>query len=440
MRNRIIIAVLLCLCVWTAGAGLGGGLPAFAAEGGDQIPEWLRVPEEEADPSEQNTKEKEKAAVSGAAVQAAPDLRLFTEKEIEEGLALCRAFPVYVQVKGKPVETARGDAPPVILRGRTLIPARAFFEAAGAQVEWDNQQRLVTVKYNQRVVEIKIDSTEARVDGQVKKLEVPALILDHDKDGTGSTMVPLRFVSEGLGSEVVWINDTRTANIFPPPRELTGENTGTFQTEQGPLPLLNDNARKKLVVIDIGHGGSDTGAIAGEGTPQELYEKDVNLAVGLKLKEYLEKAGMNCHFTRLDDASVGLRERPRIANELKADVLVSIHNNSSDYSKPNGTEVHYYTKVSEDGKDEYALYGLYSRTIADLVQKELLAVLNTFDRGIKESPKLAVLRRSSMPAIIVEGAFLSNEKDLELIRSPGYAEKYAYAVARGLVTAMNRAY
>ena len=363
-----------------------------------------------------------------------------TKSDVSRGLLYCREYPVTVKIEGVAVLTKEKDVPPLIIAARTLIPARAFFEALGATVEWDAENRIVTVENDGSTVELVIDSPVAKVEGKAKILEVPAMIIDHDEDGNGSTMVPLRFVSEGLGAEVSWIEATRTANIVPASTETEEEEASTFETNYGPLNILNSNAKEKMIVIDIGHGGRDTGSIGNQEMPDELYEKDVNLEIGLKVKELLDQAGARYKFTRESDVSMPLYDRPALANDIGADILVSIHNNSFDTEKPEGTEVYYYSKVDEQGLDEGALYGIYSKDIAVLVQKEMVDILGTVDRGAKESEHLAILRRSSMPAIIIEGAFMSNPGNLEKIRTAEFKEKYAYALVKGLITTMNSAF
>ncbi|MBK5247150.1 MAG: N-acetylmuramoyl-L-alanine amidase [Peptostreptococcaceae bacterium] len=365
---------------------------------------------------------------------------IITKADVSRGLLYCREYPVTVQIDDVDVPTKEKDVPPLIVGARTLIPVRAFFEALGATVEWDAENRIVTIENDGSTVELVIDSPVAKVEGKAKILEVPAMIIDHDEDGTGSTMVPLRFVSEGLGAEVSWIEATRTANIVPASTETEEEETSTFETNYGPLNILNSNAKEKMIVIDIGHGGKDTGSIGNQNSSDELYEKDVNLEIGLKVKDLLDLAGARYIFTRESDVSMELYDRPALANDIGADILVSIHNNSFDTEKPEGTEVYYYSKVDEQGLDEGALYGIYSKDIAVLVQKEMVDILGTVDRGAKESEHLAILRRSSMPAIIIEGAFMSNPGNLEKIRTTEFKEKYAYALVKGLITTMNSAF
>jgi len=358
-----------------------------------------------------------------------------TQIDVTRGLLFCRDYPVTVQIKGKPVSTGDQDVPPVIIGERTLIPVRAFFEAMGAQVSWDDETRMVTVQDGDTRVELVIDSPVTKVDGKEILLDVPAMIIDHDQDGNGSTMVPLRFVSEGLGFQVSWEGETRTANVI-----LAGSSMPVESEEEWPLDVLSDQAKEKTIIIDIGHGGKDPGSIGNEDLPDEIYEKDVNLAIGLKLKVLLEQAGAKFLFTRETDTYMSLYDRPAFANDNGGDIFVSIHNNSSDYAKPEGTEVYYNSKTDENGQDEMALYGIRSKDVGELIQKELVAALGTTDRGAKEGPKLVVLNRTSMPAIVIEGAFMSNPSNLAMIQTEAYKDNYAYAVAKGLIEALNAAF
>ncbi|MGP1569774.1 MAG: N-acetylmuramoyl-L-alanine amidase family protein, partial [Eubacteriales bacterium] len=192
--------------------------------------------------------------------------------------------------------------------------------------------------------------------------------------------------------------------------------------------------------IDIGHGGKDRGAVGHENQPDQLLEKDANFSVGLKLYQNLSKAGAKVYLTRDKDIYYTLKERAYMANGINATIFVSIHNNSTVSAKPNGTETIYNTKLNKEGKSEMELYGIASKDIAKNVQKEMVAALGTFDRGTKNRPELGVVRRTKMPAIIVEGAFLSNEEDFAKMKQPDFAEKYARAVAQGIIKSMNEAY
>jgi len=111
---------------------------------------------------------------------------------------------VKVKVNDKPIIF---DVAPVISEGRTLVPLRYIFEALGAEVKWDAATRTVTgIKGSDEIV-LNIDSKDAVVNGETRKPDVPATILN------GRTLVPARFISESLGAEVLWDGDSKTVII-----------------------------------------------------------------------------------------------------------------------------------------------------------------------------------------------------------------------------------
>lgn len=346
-----------------------------------------------------------------------------TPTEIREGLEFCAEYPATLKYDGELIEFSKDLCPPTIIRNRTLIPARQLFEAMGGKVDWDPDNGKVVVSVAESTVSLTIGSNKAIVNGTEKSLEVPALIIDHDGDLYGSTMIPLRFVSEELGYAVAWDDNARTANVF----------------DLYDLPELNEAAAKKLICIDPGHGGDDPGAIGHEDLEDQIYESDINLRVAITLRDLLVASGANVIMTRDDDIKIGKYDRAALANAAAADIFVSVHNNSSDRSTINGTTTYYYNRVMENGGSEFDLYGISSETLAAAVQDSLKPLLETMNNGIVEYPELAVLNKTNMPSIVIEGAYLSNEGDFALISKDDYPFKYAYGVARGLITAMNDA-
>lgn len=111
---------------------------------------------------------------------------------------------ISVVLNGRPVVF---DQPPVIVNSRTIAPIRAIFEAMGAQVFWNETERTVTVRNETTTIQVKIDSTQAYVNGTEKILDVPAQIIN------SRTLVPVRFISESLGATVDWTDTTRTVTI-----------------------------------------------------------------------------------------------------------------------------------------------------------------------------------------------------------------------------------
>ena len=385
-----------------------------------------------------------------------------TQQDIDEGLAFCDEYPVRLVLDGEEIIFEEGDMPPVIIRERTLIPARAVFEAMGGVVDWDEEKEEVQVALDDTIVVLTIGSNVAWVNEEAQILEVPALIIARPGELYGRTMIPARFTAEALGCEVDWEDVDRTVIIASPylsgeengeegegGDEENGENggetgepgTGELPFGFAPLPMMNERAAQRLIFIDVGHGGRDPGTTGDKGKPNELDEKTVNLEIGLYLRDYLREAGARIYMSRETDRFIVTDERPEMANNMGADLFVSIHNNASETSlQANGTEVHYYSKVDEEERDEKELYGIYSKDVAERVQKEMLRALGTFDRGTKNSPRLIVLNRTAMPAIVIEGAFLSNAGDLALIRSEDFARRYAYATAKALIEIMNETF
>ncbi|WP_312353294.1 N-acetylmuramoyl-L-alanine amidase [Aminipila sp.] len=376
------------------------------------------------------------------------------QSDIKEGLTFCELYPVKLALDGKEISFLQKDVPPVIIKERTLIPARALFEAMGGKVTWNNDTQSVHVTYDDTEVVLTIGSDKALVNGQSKELEVPALIIDHDNDYYGSTMIPVRFTAEALGCNVGWEDATRSVVIASPAKpEIpiidskdgdnnqngnTGNDWDTSTTWQ--YEKLNEAAKGKLVVIDMGHGGKDSGSIGHKNMSDELSEKELNLPIGIKLNEYLKSAGVSTYVLRETDIYYTLLERAQKSNDAGATIFISIHNNSSESSAPNGTEVLYNSKSNTEGKSEMDLYGIQSKAIAQNVQNEMVKSLGTHNRGIKNSPEMAVLNKTYMPAIIVEGAFLSNESDFEMMKKADYTDKYALAVAKGIIKSLNEAY
>jgi len=130
-----------------------------------------------------------------------------TQKDIDDGIAFCKDYPVSLQVDGNPVEP---DVPPVIIRERTLIPARAVFESMGAAVSWDENARLVEITMGTSNVKLTIDSDTAFVNGAAVTMEVPAMIID------SRTLIPVRFVAESLSWVVGWDDLSRTVKLTSP--------------------------------------------------------------------------------------------------------------------------------------------------------------------------------------------------------------------------------
>ena len=186
------------------------------------------------------------------------------------------------------------------------------------------------------------------------------------------------------------------------------------------------NPKKPLVAIDAGHGGHDPGTVAVNGSK----EKDYALDMALRLKSSLEKLGIGVFLTRDNDFYPELYERSRLANDLGADLFVSIHVNSADKNpSARGTETLFYPSQGKAGQ-------LTGRMFAEIMQKNLISTLHTTDRGIVERPNLVVLYSTNMPSVIVETAFASNKGDVEFLESAAFRKRVAGAVSDSVMQAL----
>ena len=218
--------------------------------------------------------------------------------------------------------------------------------------------------------------------------------------------------------------------------------------------------RVKTVVIDPGHGGIETGATGKFGN----LEKDIALAVGLKLKALIERnMGLEAVMTRDRDVDVSLENRSAIANNHKAGVFISIHANGAVQRKAGGSETFFLSlnatdeetrrlaylenngqdlqnSVDPSSDDDLMMilwdmaqnaYVKESGRLAEIVQSELDAMLGTRNRGIKQAP-FKILTGVACPAILVEAAFLSNPDEERKLASPAFQERVAEAIYRGL--------
>jgi N-acetylmuramoyl-L-alanine amidase len=172
---------------------------------------------------------------------------------------------------------------------------------------------------------------------------------------------------------------------------------------------------KIVVIIDPGHGGKDSGAIGIGG----VLEKDVILPISKRITEVLERNGIQVIMTRGSDYFVTLPGRVTMAQRANADVFVSIHANSAGANRPevSGLETYHYDS------------GL---RLAQIVHSKILQSLNVRDRNVRKA-RFYVLRKTSMPSILVETGFLTGRDDAAKLRTSAYQNQMADAIAQGIL-------
>jgi N-acetylmuramoyl-L-alanine amidase len=276
----------------------------------------------------------------------------------------------------------------------------------------------------------------------------------------------------------VWLHDTTSFRVFT----LRPEEDKPFRlvvdvTRPGAaavadralarIAAVKRQQRVRVVVVDAGHGGEDTGARG----PRGVLEKQANLGVARALVEDLGSTpGIRAVLTRDDDYFIALRERYRIAEKAKADLFISIHSNSSPRrGSGSGTEVYFLslrgatdqgTKDLADMENAADLVGgvpeqaeddlvsiLYDvKRSSALQQSQLLAetVLDHVtrdrrleERGVKQAG-FVVLKSVEFPSILVETAFINNPVEARLLASADFQRQIAHQIAEGVRTYLEK--
>ncbi|NLY43456.1 MAG: AMIN domain-containing protein [Clostridiaceae bacterium] len=251
------------------------------------------------------------------------------------------------------------------------------------------------------------------------------IVRNDDKIVTEITFYPKKRyvynISAGRGSKEMVIEVTEVPYVE--------EETIDEPNNNADMPELDPRAKDKIVVIDPGHGGTESGATYKD----EVVEKDLNLDISLKLYKLLKDAGVKVYMTRDTDKTVGLYERADFANNLNATLLISVHNNSMGVDNPsvNGTTTLYHPNCTGDG------YGISGKRLAEIAQEEMVKRLGTKNLALQARKDLAVLNRAKMPAIIAEVAFITNPSDREKLKTDEFRQKAAEALCAAAIKALN---
>jgi N-acetylmuramoyl-L-alanine amidase len=206
------------------------------------------------------------------------------------------------------------------------------------------------------------------------------------------------------------------------------------------LPRFTDAKRITTICLDPGHGGKDTG--------NHTFwhsEKTYTLALALELRDQLQKAGFNIILTRSKDTYVELPDRPALANRRGADLFVSLHFNATPTGKDDveGPQTYCITPVgasSTDAQGEGANFGATaanrcenkSLLLAYQMQKSLVQSLRVPDRGVRRA-RYAVLRDAMMPAILIEGGYMTHPVERKKIYDAAYRRQMAQAMVKGIL-------
>lgn len=301
----------------------------------------------------------------------------------------------------------------VRIGGVEYTDARPFFGRYGLKPTWIEPANRLRLENSWSKVEIEANSREAALNGTRIFLGEPVIARDRSL-----------FLSR-IDAEKLFAPILRPAGV------------------SGAVPAL------RTIVIDPGHGGIDPGK---QHAGLKLDEKTVALDTAVRLKKLLEREGYRVVLTRADDRHLStdkaedLRRRAEVANEVGADLFISLHFNAVpavDAPRVQGTETYTYTpqhqRSTADGTrtaaDRVAAPGNrhdpWNAVLGYAVHRQLLAGLKTPDRGLKRA-RFAVLKFVSCPAVLIEAGFLSNDAEARRIGSAAYRDDLAAAIAAGV--------
>jgi N-acetylmuramoyl-L-alanine amidase len=296
-----------------------------------------------------------------------------------------------------------GEARGVEISGRDYVRMSEWAGANGLEMRWLRRDETIQLSNHSSRLVFTVDSSEAQVNGVQVRLLFPLAL------------------HSGLAYLSRLDAQTTLHPILVPPRNQAG-------------------AVIKTICLDPGHGGRDPGYQVG---PHQ--EKQYNLLLAQEVSRQLAHAGLKVSLTRTRDTFVDLSARPETARRRKADLFVSLHFNASETSRNSvqGVEVYCLTPAgapSSNARGEGAGSGAYAGNkwneknmfLAYQLQKSLTQYLSAEDRGVHRA-RYAVLRDATMPAILIEGGFMSHPEEGRKIFDPGYRLRMARAIADGVL-------
>jgi N-acetylmuramoyl-L-alanine amidase len=176
---------------------------------------------------------------------------------------------------------------------------------------------------------------------------------------------------------------------------------------------------KPIIVLDAGHGGSDEGTKV-----RSFLEKKITLITVLLAKKQLEAMGYQVILTRSRDVYVSLPRRAAIANKIGGALFVSVHFNAAESKEANGVEIFFY-----DSHEAWRTRA--SKRLANCILYNVINETDAYSRGVKGG-NFHVIRETQMPAVLIEGGFISNKEECALLKDREYLKRLASGIASGI--------
>jgi len=333
------------------------------------------------------------APLLGAATRLESDGTLHLNPTVQS----IELFPV----KGMTVLTIKTSAPlrpDGVLMGTMDDPPKLYLDFPGYSMGFD-----AAGSTNERVISGGLSEVTRVRGGLFQKFpDTTRVVLYLKKEMSG--------VAQPLPDKTIF------ALILVPPGKRTASGIPPSTVAPATFATTPDSLRGLTIVVDAGHGGHDNGA--GGARSQE---KSHTLDISRRLAQHLRNRGANVLMSRDGDYFVTLQGRVDFANSRKADIFFSVHINSFK-STSSGTETFYNTAQS--------------LMLAREVHKELVKATGLKNRGVSNA-RFFVIRKTWMPSILTETAFISNPREEALLVSPAYREKVARGMAQGVQNYVN---
>ena len=208
-------------------------------------------------------------------------------------------------------------------------------------------------------------------------------------------------------------NDTVTVEESVDARALKITISKGYSEEIKTEKPIKKGAVKNKIVLDAGHGGTDYGAIR-----EGVNEKDITLDITQRVDAILRSKGYRVSLVRSDDTFVSLEDRVEFSENEGPEIFVSIHVNSAVSNDPNGIETHWYHD--------------YSKELAEIIHKHMTKEVKANDRGLFKS-KFYVINHTTVPAVLCEIGFLSNDTERNELITESRKQKTAKAIAEGIM-------
>lgn len=243
-------------------------------------------------------------------------------------------------------------------------------------------------------------------------------IYDYMVVGESGNMESLDYSSDGSSGTVALTMDTAVEADY------------SFDEDYLYLDFLSPrDLHDRIIVVDAGHGGGAPGAVSGT-----YYEKNITLAIVQQIKALFDEAddaSIGVYYTRLDDSNPSLSERVTLANDLGADLFLSVHINSlKGNTGVEGVEVMYNELAPDTAFD--------TQDFAQICLDEEVAALGAKKRRLINGNKIYIIRNSAAPVALVEVGFMNNPNELARLVDPGYQKKAAKGLYEALLKSLDQ--